>query len=367
MKNSNKNQKQDRIPELIKKYSDNQCSPEEAREVLSILKNPENDLLLMSKTEFLFEKEEFMGKVQNPGEQKQTLERILDRLHHRIHLREEKPRSTSPKSLFGVFSRVAAVLVLPLLAYSLYLSLETGKTGVFAENHRTIQTVKTATGMQTDFVLPDGSHVWLNSGSVLKYPVPFAADRRQVELTGEAFFDVEKDASHPFVVNAGAMNIEVKGTRFNVVNYPDETTTEMILESGSVRLYSGEYENRKTIVNVKPGEMASYDKSKSIKELKISKVEVDKYTAWKSGTLIFRDDKMEAVVRKLNRWFNVDIVLHGPELKEYVYTATYREETLPQILELLKISAPVKYTITERVRQADNSFSKRKIFITKQN
>ena len=358
-------QKQDRIPALIKKYADNNCSPEEAHEVLNILENPENDLLVRAKAESLFEKGEFMGETQNSAEQKQTLDRILDRLHHRIHLREEKSGSFSRNGFIGIFSRVAAILLLPLLAYSVYISFENGKSGFLAVNHQTMQTVKAATGMQTDFLLPDGSHVWLNSGSVLKYPVPFASDRRQVELSGEAFFDVEKDASHPFVVSAGAMNIEVKGTRFNVVNYPDEATTEMILESGSVRLFSGAYENRKTIINVKPGEMASYDKSAN--ELKISKVEVDKYMAWRTGTLIFRDDKMEEVVRKLNRWFNVDIVLKSPELKEYVYTATYREETLPQILELLKISAPVKYTITERVRQADNSFSKRKIYITKQN
>jgi hypothetical protein len=74
---------------------------------------------------------------------------------------------------------------------------------------------------------------------------------------------------------------------------------------------------------------------------------------------------MEEVVRKLNRWFNVDIILQSPELKEYVYTATYRDETLPQILELLKISAPIKYSITDRVRLSDNSFTKRKIVITK--
>ncbi len=365
MTKSKKNQKQDRIPSLIKKYADNNCSPEEAQEVLNLLENPENDLLLRSKTESLFEKGDFMRETQNTTELKQTMDRILDRLHHRIRLREEKSGGYMRTGFLRIFSRVAAILLLPLLAYSVYISFENGKSDVLALNHPNMQTVKTATGMQTDFQLPDGSHVWLNSGSILKYPVPFANDIRQVELTGEAYFDVRKDASHPFVVNAGTMNIEVKGTKFNVVNYPDEATTEMILESGSVQLFSGDYENRKTIIKVKPGEMASYDKSAN--ELKISKVEVDKYMAWKNGTLIFRDDKMDEVVRKLNRWFNVEIILQSPQLKEYIYTATYREETLAQILELLKISAPIKYTITDRVRQPDNSFSKRKIYITKQN
>lgn len=217
--------------------------------------------------------------------------------------------------------------------------------------------------MQADFLLPDSSHVWLNSGSVFKYPVSFAKDKRQVELTGEAFFDVAKDELHPFLVKAGKMNVEVKGTRFNVINYPDESLTELILESGSVRLFSGNYEDNKTITNIKPGELAIYDTVKN--KLSVSKVDVRKYTAWKEGMLIFRDDHMEEVVRKLNRWFNVEIILQSPELKEYVYTATYRDETLPQILELLKISAPLKYSITERERLNDNSYSKRKIVINK--
>ena len=81
----------------------------------------------------------------------------------------------------------------------------------------------------------------------------------------------------------------------------------------------------------------------------------------------FNSNPMDEVVRKLNRWFNVEIELKNPELKEYVYTATYRDETFPQILELLRISAPVKYTFTDRKRLPDNSFTKRKIVITKQN
>jgi ferric-dicitrate binding protein FerR (iron transport regulator) len=269
------------------------------------------------------------------------------------------------RNLLGFFSKVAAILILPLLIYMIYLTSGTNRSPGSGDNPIAWRTVKTTTGMQTDFYLPDGTHVWLNSGSVLKYPVPFAKGRRQTELMGEAYFDVTKDTLHPFLVNAGKMNIEVKGTRFNVVNYPDETVTELILECGSVRLFSGNYDDHKTISYVKPGEIATLDKSQN--QLTINRVEVGKYTAWREGTLIFREDKMDEVVRKLNRWFNVEVILQSPELKEYVYTATYRDETLTQIMELLKISAPIKYRITDRVRLPDNSFSKRRIYITKQN
>jgi len=299
-----------------------------------------------------------------PIEDRLLMDRILDRLHHRIRLDEEKiAKKHSVRKVFTLFSKVAAILIIPLLIYSIYLTSKTTRTHPAETNQFVWQTVKTPAGMQTDFLLPDGSHVWLNSGSVFKYPVPFAEDKRLVELTGEAFFDVAKDASHPFLVKAGELNIEVKGTRFNVINYPDETLTELILESGSVRLFTGDYENKKTITVINPGERAILDIAQN--ELSVGKVDVDKYTAWKEGILIFRDDQMDEVVRKLNRWFNVEIILKSPELKEYVYTATYRDETLNQILELLKISAPINYNITERERLNDNSYTKRKIVITK--
>jgi ferric-dicitrate binding protein FerR (iron transport regulator) len=184
-----------------------------------------------------------------------------------------------------------------------------------------------------------------------------------VKLTGEAFFDVEKDPSHPFIVNAGKLNIEVKGTRFNVCNYIDEPNSEITLESGSVRLFSGNYKDTKTMAFIKPGERAILDNSQN--KLSVSVVDVEKHTAWKEGLLIFRDDKMDEVVKKLNRKFNVDIILLDPELKEYIYTATFEDESLAQILGLLKISAPVNYVAYKPHQLADNSFSKQKIVITK--
>ena len=355
-----------RIQFLFRKYLHGICSDEEAREIITILEDSENDFILIEEALALWETLKDNHNIDlNPAENLLLPDQILDRLHRRVRLdKEEIPiKNYSNRSVFAIFSKIAAILILPLLAYSIYHGSRTKESGSSDVKVVVWQTVKTPVGIQADFLLPDSSHVWLNSGSVFKYPVSFAKDKRQVELTGEAFFDVAKDELHPFLVKAGKMNVEVKGTRFNVINYPDESLTELILESGSVRLFSGNYEDNKTITNIKPGELAIYDTVKN--KLSVSKVDVRKYTAWKEGMLIFRDDHMEEVVRKLNRWFNVEIILQSPELKEYVYTATYRDETLPQILELLKISAPLKYSITERERLNDNSYSKRKIVINK--
>lgn len=351
---------------LFIKYLNETCSDEEAQEIVANLEDSGNDISLMNEagsqwnTLNIEHKEDF-----RPIENRLIMDRILDRLHHRIRLHEEESnrKQLRKNKFFAAFAKVAAVLILPLLVYSIYLTSRTFKTIPLVAKQVVWQTVKTPVGMQTDFMLPDGSHIWLNAGSVFKYPVSFAKDKRQVEIIGEAFFDVAKDVSHPFLVKAGKMNVEVTGTRFNIMNYPDEKLTELILETGSVRLFSGNYEDQKTIEIIKPGELAVIDNAKN--QLSVGKVDIEKYTAWKEGMLIFRDDQMDEVVKKLNRWFNVEIELQSSDLKEYVYTATYRDETLPQILELLKISAPINYNIIERKRLPDNSYSKRKIVITK--
>ncbi len=349
---------------LVSKYLKETCSAEEAQKVVSFMENPEYDKEL---------KEDFGAQWANlnfsessfTSEDKLMLDQILDRIHHKIRMAEENSpaKQYSYQKFFTLFARAAAVLILPLLLYSIYVTIRITNSQQVERKELVWQTVKTPAGMQTDFLLPDGSHVWLNSGSVLKYPVSFASDVRQVELTGEAFFDVAQNPEHPFLVQAGKMNIAVKGTRFDLINYPDETLTELILESGSVNLFSGKYSDHQSIANIRPGQSASLDNTNS--KLTIGKVDIDKYTAWKEGKLIFKDDRMDEVVRKLNRWFNVDIILESPELNEYVYTATYRDETLNQILELLTISAPIRYSISERERQTDNSYSKRKIVLTK--
>ena len=361
-----------KISILFAKYLNGTCSKTEADEIVSILEDSENDISLFDEVSNQWERlSSNQNEESNLIDNQQIMNQILDKLHHRIHLDEEKDLKKtvvlkkSVGKVFTLFSRVAAILILPLLIYSLYLSFEKFKTGSSAAGRLVWQTVKTPAGMQTDFVLPDGSHIWLNSGSVLSYPLPFVQEKREVTLTGEAFFDVTRDNAHPFVVNAGKMNIEVKGTRFNVLNYTDEKITELILESGSVHLIYVDYKGNKVETQIKPGEHATLDNTRNL--LSVNKVDVSKYTAWKEGMLIFRDDQMDEVVRKLNRWFNVEIILQSPELKDYVYTATYRDETLPQILELLKISAPVKYLITDRKRLPDNSYTKRKITITKRN
>jgi ferric-dicitrate binding protein FerR (iron transport regulator) len=357
---------QNRYSVLFKKYLNNACSEQEVEEILNFIENPLNAGFLRQEanSQFISIDKRNDDELKTP-ESQASMDRILDRLHQQIN-QEEKEYTIVPdrkKKFLAFFAKAAAILILPLLAYSAYLTFKTPAKSIAGSDLVVWQTVKTAAGMQTDFILPDGSHVWLNAGSVLEYPVVFANDIRQVKLTGEAFFDVKKDRLHPFIVNAGKLNIEVKGTRFNVCNYLNESNSEITLESGSVRLFAGSYTDDKTLALIKPGQRALLDNTRD--KLSVTEVDVEKHTSWKEGQLIFRDDTMDEVVLKLNRKFNVDIILQDPELKEYIYTATFEDESLSQILGLLKISAPVNYVAYKPIQLDDHSFSKQKIVLTK--
>lgn len=259
-----------------------------------------------------------------------------------------------------LFQKIAAVLLLPLIVYTSIVTYNNWK-----EENRgvTWQTIVTKQGMQNELDLPDGSHVWLNSGSVLKYPVKFARNIREIKVTGEALFKVYHDKNHPFIVNTGKMNIEVLGTTFNVVNYPADHTIEVVLAEGKVNLFSGSYDKKTDIGILEPGQRAVFDVEKN--QLMISNVEVDKYLAWKDGKLIFADDPMAEVAKKLGRWFNADIIVEDPEINSYLYTAKFHTETLKQVLELLKFSSPIEYKTMENKKLANGEYSKQQIYIKK--
>jgi ferric-dicitrate binding protein FerR (iron transport regulator) len=347
-----------RLAYLLNKYRKGICSKTEAEEILDFLENRSFDEQL--KREAL----KHIDKYSEVTGNKENLEKILDKLHNRINvIRPEKKRSLIGSSVMQFMLRAAAVLIIPLLAYSAFLTYRMINERTVRDASVVVHTLRVPAGVRTDFILPDGSKVWLNSGSVFKYPASFQSGVRLVELTGEGYFDIIKDTKHPFLVKTGNLNVEVKGTKFDVINYPGDPQIEVILESGQVNLFSGDSKHYNQIALLEPGERATYQPSGNITSVR--KVDVEKYTSWKNGVLIFRDDPMTEVIRKLGHRFNVDFELENPELKEYIYTATFINESLPQILELLKNSAPIKYSVIDQVRQADASYSKCRIILTK--
>ncbi len=341
---------------LFNKYQEGICSEEEAKELMDFLEDPANDQLI--KTDAF----KFWNELSDNVIENNSMDEMLIDLHKRISTNGKEINSSKliNNKFLNFLFKAAAVLSIPLILYSGYLTV----TGLKHYGDQVvIQTVRVPSGVQTDFILSDGSHIWLNSGSIFKYPDTFQGKLREVELIGEGYFDVARDPDHPFIVKAGMLNVEVKGTKFDVINYPDDAQIEVILESGIVSLFRGQYEEKNTVAVIKPGERATYNKIQN--SALINKVDAVKYTLWKDGILIFSDDPMSEVIRRLSRKYNVDIELQNPDINEYVYTATFIDESLIQILDLLKISAPLDYTFIEQKKLDDNSYSKSKIIITR--
>lgn len=269
----------------------------------------------------------------------------------------------NPALSWGNIQRIAAVLLIPLLIYAGFLTFIQPKETNTVSDEITWQKVKTTQGMISELVLPDGTHVWLNSETKLEYPLIFETNR-EVNLSGEAYFEVKKDKQHPFVVNTGTVNVEVLGTSFNIANYPDENQTEVVLGSGKVRLFTGKQHDKKAVSFLEPDQRAVFDKT--TKEFAVNHVNIEKYIAWKDGILMFADDSMSEVIRKLSRRFNVDIELETYELNDYVYKATFKDESLSQVLDLLKLSAPIDYKIEPRKPLPYGDYLKQKVIIRKQ-
>ena len=206
-------------------------------------------------------------------------------------------------------------------------------------------TLHVPNGRRFDIVLSDNSHVYLNAGSSLRYPVNFIpGKKRQVYLEGEAFFEVSKDKKHPFVVTSGNMDVEVLGTKFNVNAYPEETDINTVLVEGSVRLNASEMEqNATTSVLLEPGHIAHWDKNS--KSTQMEEVDTELYTSWMQGKLVLKGMRFKDIVRKLERHYGVSINNKNKKLENRVFTATFDVETIEEVLNTFVAETNFNYHI----------------------
>ena len=270
-----------------------------------------------------------------------------------------KIKSARRKQVYYQLMRYAAFLTLPLLLTSLVLGYlyfhEPKQDDKYAE-------ITAAKGSVIRFELPDNSVVWLNAGSTLRYPTVFRKDNRNIDLKGEAYFDVQADRERPFYVNTpNGLSVYVYGTRFNVSAYEDDDIIETVLEKGKVNVIAPTSSGGKTTIQLTPGEQLLYDKH-SQKLIK-NRVDVYEKVAWKDGKLIFRNASLDDIFKRLERHFNVEIQFTNKSGKEYKYRATFRNESLPQILDYLAKSAALKWQIEESEQQTDDTFTKKKIIV----
>ncbi|MCY1722637.1 DUF4974 domain-containing protein [Prolixibacteraceae bacterium Z1-6] len=279
-----------------------------------------------------------------------------------LHKFRKNIKST-PNSSWVNLQKIAAILIVPILIYTGFISYSHFLRTYNNQAQVVWQEFRAIPGSLSNITLPDSSTVCLNMGSTIKFPSTFNTDTRDVFLVGEAYFNVTQDKDHPFLVKTGKVNIEVLGTKFNVSNYEDSNEFEVVLESGKVGLFSGSYKNKKDLGKLLPGERVVYQKSNN--SLMVDKVNVDDFTCWKDGILVFKDTPMKETVNKLSRWFNTKIELEDPELEDYFFTATFIEENLMQVLELLKHSTPIDYKIEQHREFKNGSYTKEIIKVYK--
>jgi len=214
----------------------------------------------------------------------------------------------------------------------------TNKNGqlMYNSNHAStvevaFNTLRTPAARQYKLILPDGSKAWLNAGSSVRYPTAFKGSSREVETTGEVYFEIAHDVSKPFRVKTGNIVIEDIGTAFNINAYVDEPFVKTTLVEGSIRLHAGS--NNKVL---RPGMQGAIKTGGS--EITVNNVDVEEIIAWKEGLFNFNNLDMETVMRQIGRWYNMEIVYEGKKPEGHFSGVIDRNTNLAFILKSLELS-----------------------------
>ncbi|PTS95214.1 anti-sigma factor [Pedobacter sp. HMWF019] len=245
-------------------------------------------------------------------------------------------------ALKGTIAKQSGILITKTadgqLVYTQQANLRPNDAGSSAA----LNTIETPKGGQYQINLPDGTKVWLNAASSLSYPARFSGQQRRVILKGEAYFEVAKNKKMPFIVNSERQNIEVLGTHFNVNAYDDERTTKTTLAEGSVKVSLTNNSGDTQILA--PGQQAVVDH-----QIKVQSVDIEEALAWKEGIFMFNNENLESILRKVSRWYNVDIEFQQNQLREKYFTGTVsRFGRVSQILKTLELTESVHFKIEGR-------------------
>ena len=339
---------------ILKRYLEGKGSLKDRIIVTQWLTNSETELEMIERSQ------EFWGRISPDQDIKEyNGTHILDHIHHKIKIEEAVfSNKTRRKSRFiRYLTRIATILFIPVLVAS-WLLLSQNKS---FRNIKSYSDIHSPYGTRTKFYLPDGSTGWLNGGSSLKFPTQFGRKVRDVTLTGEAYFDVVSNHKKPLIVSTKDIDIKVFGTKFNVMAYTDENITEVTLESGNIEVFKKSDGIAKSIGVLTPNEACAFN---SISDsCIIQPVNSTEKLSWLDGKLTFKYEPFEEVVHKINRWYNVNIVIKDDMLNSHLYYGTFKDETLEEVLTLLKYTAPISYRDFTRERNPDGTFEKRKIEI----
>ncbi len=274
-----------------------------------------------------------------PRESKLTFDQLLEVVNGQYQ--QERSVAFGKKRGIELFQRVAAMLIIPLALFFIYYAVSQ-KSGILGYAETIVPK-----GQKSEVVLPDSTHIWLNSGSQLRYPVKFSDNRREVFLQGEAYFEVEKNWHKPFLVHASSLTVKVTGTKFNVMAYPDDSDITTALLEGHVNL-SVKPENGKTKrIEMQPGDLVEYSKKQN--SLLMTNFKKDEVVGWKNNQLVFRDDTFDKLVKKIERWYNVQVVYDKIQFNDRRLTVELLEgESLDRLCQIIEKTMNVTCTIEKQ-------------------
>lgn len=316
------------IKSLIIAELDGEISLEEREKLYQWLSKSESNAKYYTQIKDLWE-----ASLANANEFAQT-SREWDRFKNRV---AAHPKQEERKLRIINWSRVAAVLVIGLLLANLVAQYLSPEEPVYI-------TSVAPKGSVAQTILPDGTMIYLNAGSEIKYDVNTSSKQREVFINGEAWFDVEHNEKKPFIVHTPYYNVKVLGTQFNVKTYEDEETVVTTLEEGSIQVSSSERIKLKKDIILESGDQLVYNKTNNILSLK-SGVDTRLFTSWKDNKLIFIEMSFDALVQLLERKYGVEIEVADKSILESHYSGTIKNETILEILTIIEHTHPISYQI----------------------
>lgn len=275
----------------------------------------------------------------------------INQIKNRTKLSSNRDKTISFKSI-AKYSIAASIIV--LLGLNLTFLIQRNNSEKNTDNERILlsylpeeykHTLYTNNGVKGYLRLPDGSQVWLNSASKIEYPDKFTGSTREIEISGEAFFDVISNPQMPMVVSTNKdFRVEVLGTKFNIRSYDNDNEAQTTLYSGAITLTRKlKNSNVEIITRLNPEE--SFIIRSAQAPLYIKQADTTKQKAWKDGKLLFESTPMSEVIKKLERWHGTEFEIEDEEILNYKITAVFKSESIIQIMELIQFSSFVDYTL----------------------
>jgi transmembrane sensor len=355
---------------LITRYLENKCTQEEKLQLYEMLTSSDNE---RSFKEDLFSK---LNEIEDEQYENHSVD--FERIYNEL-LSNIKPRETRELEKDLLQKRIMVKrLVFECISIAAVFCIAFFLGTIFNRHHNIIITgqsvssttyneIKAPLGARSEIRLNDGTEVMLNAGSSIKYRSDYNLHNRDLVLEGEAYFKVAKNINLPLVVNAGNINIKATGTEFNVKAYSDEGMIETTLVTGEVEISSKGNDKKDRILVLKPNQKAIYaqqadqltlEKIKEIEPLAIkpakiitgnflvsSKTDVEQATAWTKNKLIIRSENLESLCVKLQRKYNTTFIFKDEEIKKHRFSGVLLDETLQQVMDVIKLTAPVDYLI----------------------